>query len=118
VARPTGPGGTWRAISRPPWPSSPPSSASSPASCGDRIQARSVTALFGRKYAVRQTAHSVSLALSVLWPLGAVDGGGVYWAHIGGFVAGLARVFLFRTPKLPPPLPPPPSATHRVPEYS
>jgi len=54
----------------------------------------------------------------VLWPLGAVDGGGVYWAHIGGFVAGLARVFLFRTPKLPPPLPPPPSATHRVPEYS
>ena len=35
--------------------------------------------------------------------LGATGGGVAYWAHIGGFVAGLGLVFLFRTPKLPPP---------------
>ena len=38
--------------------------------------------------------------------LSAEGGGGsgvAYWAHIGGFVAGLALVFLFRTPKPPAP---------------
>ena len=35
--------------------------------------------------------------------LGAAGGGVAYWAHIGGFVAGLALVFLFRTPKPPAP---------------
>lgn len=33
---------------------------------------------------------------------GAGSGGVAYWAHIGGFVAGLVLVFLFRTPKPPP----------------
>ncbi len=31
--------------------------------------------------------------------LGASGGGVAYWAHIGGFIAGLVLVFLFRTPK-------------------
>lgn len=30
---------------------------------------------------------------------GASGGGVAYWAHIGGFIAGLVLVFLFRTPK-------------------
>ena len=30
---------------------------------------------------------------------GAAGGGVAYWAHIGGFIAGLVLVFLFRTPK-------------------
>lgn len=40
---------------------------------------------------------------SGLGALGASGGGVAYWAHIGGFVAGLGLVFLFRTPRLPPP---------------
>jgi membrane associated rhomboid family serine protease len=34
--------------------------------------------------------------------LGASGGGVAWWAHIGGFVAGLALVFAFRTRRLPP----------------
>jgi membrane associated rhomboid family serine protease len=40
----------------------------------------------------------IQLASSALTPAG---GGGVaYAAHIGGFVAGLVLIFLFRNPKL------------------
>lgn len=35
--------------------------------------------------------------------LGVMGGGVAYWAHIGGFVAGLVLVFLFRTPRPPGP---------------
>ena len=35
--------------------------------------------------------------------LGSVGGGVAYWAHIGGFLAGLGLVFLFRTPRPPAP---------------
>ncbi|MDO9018683.1 MAG: rhomboid family intramembrane serine protease [Deltaproteobacteria bacterium] len=35
--------------------------------------------------------------------IGASGGGVAYWAHIGGFVAGLALVYLFRTPHPPAP---------------
>lgn len=43
---------------------------------------------------------------SGLGALGNVGGGVAYWAHIGGFVAGLALVFAFRTPRpAPPPRP-------------
>lgn len=53
---------------------------------GDLIQALfgwSVTALFGRQSAARQTALSVALALSVLWPLfvvGTIFPGAAAWA--------------------------------------
>lgn len=40
---------------------------------------------------------------SGLGSLGGAGGGVAYWAHIGGFLAGLALVFVFRTPKPPPP---------------
>lgn len=39
---------------------------------------------------------------SGLGSLGGTGAGVAYWAHIGGFVAGLALVFVFRTPKPPP----------------
>lgn len=35
--------------------------------------------------------------------IGAVGGGVAYWAHIGGFVAGLALAFVFRAPRRPVP---------------
>lgn len=41
--------------------------------------------------------------LSGMGSLGATGGGVAYWAHIGGFAAGLALVFVFRTPKPPGP---------------
>ena len=41
--------------------------------------------------------------LSGVGSLGATGGGVAYWAHIGGFLAGLALVFVFRTPRPPAP---------------